>query len=114
MLRIKSVATVRPVHLCLAISHSAPARAIKTPKGTASRSRAVAYFGASGNARIIGTGAKQNPTSRTARLISEFRQQMLKIPHGSNTARASAKTPARRVAHIGSEPPEKKRYDGLK
>src|SRR5436190_23395899 len=114
MLRIRRAATIRPAHPRSATSHSTPATLISTPNGTARRSRAVAYLGASGSARTIGTGAKKNPTSSTARVIDHFQRQILQIPHGSNTATASTKIPARLVAHIRSDPPEKKRYEGLK
>src|SRR5947207_15889178 len=114
MLRIRRAATIRPAHPRPATSHSTPAALISTPNGTARRSGAVAYLGAAGSARMIGTGAKKNLTSNTARIGEAFRRQMLQIPHGSSTAAASTKIPARLVAHIRSEPPEKKRYEGLK
>ena len=42
------------------------------------------------------------------------RRQRCQSPHGSRIAHANAKTPARRVAHIHSDPPEKNRNEGLK
>jgi malate dehydrogenase len=76
---------------------------------TGSAYYAPAAATAPGNAATIGSGTSRNASRTSRRTGADGPRQMLQAPQGRKTAKASRKTPASRVAHSQSAPPEKNR-----
>ena len=90
-----------------------PAHAIRTPNGTATRSRPTAPCDDCGSVSTIGSGAIAKPNSASRPGIERARHNS-RTPATKNTATGSRNTPASRVDCVGFDPPDRNRYDGSK